>query len=93
MLINNEIDAQLWPDALNTVYYLLNRVPMNNEEEKTPFEPFFGRRPEIKHSRVFGIDAYVNMRLTLNPKSKKLTFVGDKGESSNFGIRKRAKST
>ena len=90
MLINNEINPQLWPEAVNTACYLLNRVLMNNEEQKTPFERFFGRRPEVKHLRVFGIDTYLNMpkekRRKLDPKSKKLIFVGYEGESRNYRL-------
>lgn len=37
MLINYEIDVEVWPEAINTVCYLLNRVLMKQERTLTLF--------------------------------------------------------
>lgn len=46
-------------EAISTACYLLKRVVTKQEETSIPFEKFFSRKPEIKHLRVFGIDAYL----------------------------------
>lgn len=59
-------------------------------QEKTPYEKWFKYKPEIKHLRVFGIDAYLNVpkekREKLQAKCTPLIFVGYEGESTNYRL-------
>lgn len=46
-----------WAEALQTVTYLQNRSPVEGREV-TPFEAFFGVRPDLSKVRVFGCLGY-----------------------------------
>ncbi|KAF7838105.1 putative LRR receptor-like serine/threonine-protein kinase [Senna tora] len=58
----------LWGDALKTAAYILNQVP-SKSVEKTPYEIFTGKKPSMKHFRVWGCKAEVR---PFNPQQKKL---------------------
>ena len=90
MLISSGVHTELWPEAINTACYVLNRIIVNNGEKSSPFEKWFSRKPGIKHLRVFGTVGYLNIpkekRKKFDPKSKKMTFVGYEGESTNYRL-------
>lgn len=90
MLIGKNVSAKLWPEAVNTAAYLLNRIVMRQGETKTPFEKWFGRKPEVRHLRVFGADAYLNIRKEkrnkFDSKSKKMILVGYDNDSTNYRL-------
>ena len=57
----------------------------------TLYEEWFGKKPSIKHSRVFGATAYLNIpkvqRKKFDPASSKpLRFVSYDGESGNYRL-------
>ncbi len=56
-----------WGWASDAATYLYNRVPHTANNDITPFEKFFGKRPNIKNMRVFGTLAH-----TLLPRTKRL---------------------
>ena len=90
MIVNKKVSQYLWPEAINTACYLLNRITQQGNDMLSPFEKWVGRKPEIKHLRVFGSDAYLNIpkekRKKFDEKSKKLILVGYDGESSNYRL-------
>ena len=50
------------------------------KERETPYERWYGRKPDVSHFRVFGCMAYAHVpdceRRKLDTKSKKMRFVG-----------------
>ena len=58
MLHEKGIPYQFWGEAVNTAVYLLNRCPTSSLEKKTSFEAFSGRKPGVKHLKVFGSVCY-----------------------------------
>ena len=50
------------------------------KEKETPYERWYGRKPDVSHFRVFGRMAYAHVpyceRRKLDTKSKKMRFVG-----------------
>ena len=50
-----KINRRYWPEIMKTVAYLKNRTIANTSENKTPYEIFFGIKPNVKiyGSRVF----------------------------------------
>lgn len=51
----------MWLEAVNTAAYLSNRVTCSLDQKKTPYEHWFGKKPELDHLRIFGCDAYVHV--------------------------------
>lgn len=71
---------RLWGEAILTSAYLRNRVPNKRTRDRTPFECWFGKKPDLSHLRVFGSPAFVKIpeiaRKQMDPKSRKTVFVG-----------------
>ena len=78
MLIQSGCPKEFWAEALNTAAYIVNRMP--DEDGKSPFYKVFGRHPRIKHMRMFGCRAFVQLerheRSKLDPKARAGIFVG-----------------
>ncbi|KAG7199863.1 hypothetical protein KM043_014312 [Ampulex compressa] len=90
MLIARNVSKMLWAEAVLMAAYILNRTISKELNGRTAYENWFGRKPEIKHLRVFGCDAYKNIpkgqRKKFDPKSKKMILVGYDGDSTNYRL-------
>jgi transposase InsO family protein len=80
MLITNELPLRLWAEAVNTAAYLMNRVPNRKETTVTPYEQWYGHKPDLSHLRIYGSTAYTHvpsqLRKKLDPTSRRVIFVG-----------------
>ena len=69
-------------EVVATAAYLRNRTPTRSLREKTtPYEKWYGRKPDLSHLRVFGCMAYAyipdsNRKGKLSKKAEKLRFIG-----------------
>lgn len=90
MLRAKDLPKNLWAEAVNTAVYLLNRTGSSNGSDKTPYEQWNGRKPNLQHVRIFGSEAYVHIPKQFTKKfddrSKKVILVGYDGESSNYRV-------
>lgn len=50
-----------WEEAIRHATYLLNRLPTSAVTEITPFEAWSGKKPHMKHLRVFGCVAHMKV--------------------------------
>ena len=66
MLCDTWIGQELCAEAMEKAYYLVNQSPTSSSIEKNPQYVWTSKKPSIKHLKVFGCDAYVNV-----PKEKK----------------------
>ena len=73
MLIDADAELELWAEAKQNANYVRNRCPAAGID-KTPWELFCGKVPDLAHLRVFGARAFVQvpkcLRKKLDPKSK-----------------------
>jgi cell pole-organizing protein PopZ len=80
MLIEKEMPVRFWAEAVSTAVYLQNRCYTTSVMEKTPFEAFTGRKPGVKHLKVFGCLCYTHIPSSLrqkwDSKAGKGVFVG-----------------
>lgn len=61
LLNTSGLPKTFWGDAILTANYLNNRIPSRaNNCNKTPFELWTGRKPELKYIRIFGSTAFVH---------------------------------
>ena len=67
MLHHAKLDKCFWAEAAMTAIYVKNRLPSPKIVHKTPFEIVYNSKPNVKHVRVFGCQAYI-----LTPKEKRL---------------------
>ncbi|MCO5580832.1 hypothetical protein L7F22_034705 [Adiantum nelumboides] len=47
-----------WEEAVATACYLQNRLPSRTLPNVTPFERWFGSKPDLSHLRIFGTPCY-----------------------------------
>ena len=75
---------------MNTAVYLHNRSPTSALKDKTPFESWFGKKPNVSNLKVFGSVCFVHtpdhLRKKLDPKSRKAIFVGYPLESKGYKV-------
>ncbi|KAD3640517.1 hypothetical protein E3N88_29740 [Mikania micrantha] len=69
-----------WGEAVRHTIYVLNRTPTKALKNSTPFEALKGRKPNLKHLRVFGCVAYAkvpsNHLTKLDDRSVKMVYLG-----------------
>lgn len=89
MLLDAGLPRKFWAEAVNTAVYLQNRLP-TKATDITPFEVWFGRKPDLSHLRVFGCEVYAwkpqQKRKKFESKAVKLTFVGYATDSKAYRL-------
>ncbi len=50
----------LWADAFATVVYAINRTARSWSGSVTPFEAFFGEKPDVSHMQVWYADVFIH---------------------------------
>lgn len=63
-----KIHRRYWPEIMKTVAYLKNRSIANTAENKTPYEIFFGKKPNVKHLKIYGSRVFVRVPEALRKK-------------------------
>ena len=59
MLTHEGLPDRYWAEAVATAAYVRNRTPTTTV--KTPYEMWYGKRPNIQHLRLFGCIAYAHV--------------------------------
>nr|GEU47370.1 retrovirus-related Pol polyprotein from transposon TNT 1-94 [Tanacetum cinerariifolium] len=54
MLADSKLPTTFWAEAVNTAFYVQNRVLVVKPHNKTPYELFHGRTPTLSFMRPFG---------------------------------------
>ena len=62
MLHEARLPMSFWAEALHTLVYTLNRTPRSANPGITPYEAFFGVKPDVSNLRIFGSLAYVHVQ-------------------------------
>jgi hypothetical protein len=70
LLIESGLPSSFWAEAVNTANYLRNRCPSKSLNGKTPYEMWTGKKPNLKHLRIFGSKVFC---LNRSPGKGKLT--------------------
>ena len=88
MLSHSGLPKSLWPEAVNTAIYVLNRCLGPRDPNKTPYELWFGKKPNANNLHRFGQDAVVKYRdferSKWDDKGVVQTFVGYTDTSNTF---------
>jgi hypothetical protein len=69
MLKERGVLSKFWGEAITTAVYILNRSYTRSANNKTPYEVWHGKKPNLHYLRVFGCVAHVK---TTRPQLKKL---------------------
>ena len=76
---SKRVPLYLWGEATVSTIYVLNRS-LINFLNVTPFESWYGRKPDVSHIRTFGSRVFAHVpeqnRRKLDPKAEKCIFIG-----------------
>ena len=59
MLIEFSLPQYFWAEAMSTSCYVINGVVIRNKLNKTPYELWKGRKPNISYFKVFGCKCFI----------------------------------
>ena len=81
MLHGANVPTELWAEASNAAVYILNRVYSSTAlEEKTPYEMWYKKKPNLAHIRIFGSTVFAHVpkdeRAKFDPTGRKCVLVG-----------------
>jgi hypothetical protein len=89
MLVDSGADLELWAEAIHNANYVRNMCP-TARVDKSPWEVYYDRTPDMSHLRVFGCKAWVLvpkcLRQKLDPKSQEGVFVGYDAQSKAYRV-------
>jgi transposase InsO family protein len=90
ILNESNVEKYFWAEAINTSCYILNRVSIRKVLNKTPYELWKGRKPNISYFHIFGCYCYIlNNKDSLgkfDSKSDKGIFLGYSSTSKAYRI-------
>jgi len=90
MIHENNLARHLWAEAMNTTCYVQNRIYIRPIFEKTTYELFKGRRPNISYFNQFGCTCYIlNNKLYLkkfDAKAQRGIFLGYSERSKVYRV-------
>nr|GEZ27304.1 retrovirus-related Pol polyprotein from transposon TNT 1-94 [Tanacetum cinerariifolium] len=87
MLANAKLPVTFWAEAVNTAYYVQNKVLVNKSQNKTPYELFNGRTPAIGFLKPFS--CHVMILNTLGNLGK-FEAKGDEGYFIGYSMSSKA---
>ncbi|GBN79735.1 Copia protein [Araneus ventricosus] len=87
LLSEANLPQRVWAEAAMTATYLQNRLP-TKPKEKTPYELWTNRKPNLSHIRVFGCKANIQKqkRGKLDSKAVEGIFLGYDYRSKGYRI-------
>ena len=79
MILHAGLSKAFWAEAVCNAAYVRNRV-ITTATAVTPYERWYGKKPDVSNLRVFGCTAYAHVpdasRQKLDQKAVKMRFVG-----------------
>ena len=74
MRISCGLPENRWDEFTKTAAYLLVRTPVSTLHNRTPFEAFYGHKPDLSHLREIGARAFVLHNIPTNGKISARSF-------------------
>ena len=79
MILHAGVSKGFWAEAVRSAAYIRNRI-ITTATGVTPYERWYGKKPDVSNFRVFGRTAYAHVpdssRQKLDQKAVKMRFVG-----------------
>lgn len=67
LLFDAKLEKKFWAEASNTAVYLKNRSVTSSLDNITPYEAWYGKKPDMSHIRLFGSPVMIHI-----PKERRL---------------------
>ena len=59
LMIEKNFTIKYWKEAINTIVHTLNRVALNKDSKKNPYQLWYGYKPNVSYLKVFGRKCYI----------------------------------
>jgi hypothetical protein len=80
LLLSSKLKPSFWAEALQCYVHVRNRLPHSTNKITTPYEKWYGRKPNIFYFRIFGSLCFYHLpkvyRNKLDPVAHKGIFIG-----------------
>ncbi|GKA44214.1 putative RNA-directed DNA polymerase [Tanacetum coccineum] len=80
LLKGRNIPGEFWGEAVRHAVYLLNRLPSKSLPDITPYEAWYGKKPNLEHLKIFGCVVFAKYTgghlKKLDDRSKKMVYFG-----------------
>jgi hypothetical protein len=90
MLHHRNIPLYLWGEAIQIAAYILNHTYTCLRPDSTPYEAWFGIKPSLAHTQIFGSDAFIHVPKEkinkFDSKSHPCIFLGYSDESKMYRV-------
>ena len=91
MLADSGMNERYWAEAISTACYTQNRCMINKQLNKTPYEIWERRKPNISHFHIFGCKCFVHNNgkdqlQTFQAKADEAIFLGYSTTSKAFRV-------
>ena len=91
MLTHAGLSYAYWAEAVASAAYLRNRmVTTALKSDETPYQRWYGKKPNLQHIRVFGCMVYSHIpegkRKKLDNRAQKLRFIGYTDTARNYKV-------
>ncbi|WJX45438.1 hypothetical protein P8452_32320 [Trifolium repens] len=87
MINESNVEKYFWAEAINTSCYILNRATIRKVLNKTPYELWKGRKPNISYFHIFGCYCYI---LNIKDNLGKFDSKSDKGIFLGYSLTSKA---
>ncbi|UYV77561.1 K02A2.6-like [Cordylochernes scorpioides] len=87
LLIDSKLPMKFWAEAIATAAYIKNCTPQMSIKHHTPIQRWNGRKPSIKHIRIFGC---LTHWLESKPRRNKFSPKGRKGIFIGYSIKRKS---
>ena len=89
MISHAGLTSNYWGEAVATAMYVRN-CTATTTTNTTPYERWYGKKPDLSNLRVFGCTAYAHVpdaiRQKLDKKAEKMRFVGYSGQPKGYRL-------
>jgi hypothetical protein len=90
MLHARNVPLRFWGEVVQTTTYILNQTYIQLLPHTTSYQAWFGVKPSLAHTRIFGCNAFIHvpkaLRKKLDSKSHQRMFLGYSDESKAYRI-------
>ena len=87
MLHRAKLPKQFWAEAVSVANFVRNRSPTVALDNMTPYEAWYGQKPDISLLRVFGCTAFIAISgKKFDRRAKKTIFVGYPNASKGYKV-------
>ena len=86
LMIEKNIAIKYWKEAINTAVHTLNQVQLKKDSFQTPYELWYGYKPNVSYLKVFGSKCYI----LKESRKRKFDVKGDEGISLRYYSKSKA---